>query len=304
MIIHAHIALVCVWGGGCSIAGVHFPTQRGRTAPSWDVGAVLHAGAPRDIVLGQLVKDNHTYLTAELAKLKTAVAAMQDTVPDNVCRRLNEEFRIEGVQALRTRDLEALLKESEARIMAACRRAAPQAPDPAQAPPPQGQRYAGGRLQPDGYRVWAWPDGSLRMVPQGFVMPSCNVAHLFNIWVMGNHTEQIQPYRHLKSADFVFVTSDPGVRKKQSKNMQIDFTKATKTIEALLGNCSTPLADLRSLAADARNELFLKAFDVWAGRFNPREPRRRNAARRLAEMNWKTFYFSMTKWKKEQRGGS
>ncbi|MGZ8926641.1 MAG: hypothetical protein ACXW2E_12335 [Nitrososphaeraceae archaeon] len=51
------------------------------------------------------------------------------------------------------------------------------------------------------FSMFIWKDGSMHMVPEGFIFPTHNTKDLWNLWWFGHIANRIQPYRRLTAQD-------------------------------------------------------------------------------------------------------
>lgn len=262
-------------------------------------------GAPNWLVVGQVINDNEKATRARLDKLEATMMHTHAEMPQRIVKEILDNYTLDGVRDISWRDIEGLMRESEKRLIGEVEklRGGGTAPEPTEPNGSESREYPGGTMQENGFRVWMWPDGRFHMVPVGFAMPNCNLAHLFNLFVTGNVTEKIQPYRHLRGMDMKSADADEDAAKKKTRNIKCELSKARKGFQTILRQCpiyggslASAAKNLQGESAETRYQEFAQAFDVWAGRLWPSRAGTPNSDRRIGDVNWKTFYNLSRKW--------
>ncbi len=137
---------------------------------------------------------------------------------------------------------------------------------------PESIRWPAGTLV-DGHMQWTW-GGRMHMVPRGWCLPKGTVSMLFNLWVNGNPAMQIQPYRFLKGWDLVATEDKAGAKipmvlspemrktvlETTSRTWRSYLTQATDVMLVMQQECGTTWQRLSALTAQAREQIFIVAF--------------------------------------------
>ena len=141
----------------------------------------------------------------------------------------------------------------------------------------------------------------MHMVPEGWKLPSCHVRYLWNLFIMGNETEQIAPYLLLKQNDMHSLETDKKLNWKKSRGMKGKLSTANRVFSLLLKEQQLSVQKLRSGPASQRNDAFKTAWVAWTQRFYPERANQPHADRRIGDMCWTTFEREAGKWLKAQK---
>lgn len=261
------------------------------------------------LVVGQVIESSNKHTSARIDKLEAAVTKTHVDMPRMIVKEILDNYSIEGIRDISWRDIQGLLRDSEKRLLEEVQKLKSTEPTPTEPTEPVDQEYPGGTLQEDGFRLWMWTtDGRFHMVPMNFCMPNCNLQHLFNLFLVGNLREKIQPYRHLRGMDMASGESDEDVRKKKARNKKSELAKARTAFKLLIretpafgGSNGNTTKQLQGESAEVRFEQFAQSFDVWLARLWPARSGAPNSDRRIGDVNWKTFYNLGIGWRKKNR---
>ena len=256
-------------------------------------------------------------LKNELHDMGERIDALPDklsTIPDQVVKKLQDNIAIDGVAPI-TRDelanvlsqqqdtTKKLLEETVTRLVGDMRARVPEAREEE---PPQERRLRGGQLGLDGFRTWMWgrPRASFHMVPEGWSLPVCNTSTLWNLWLMGNAAEQLQPYRQLRGSD---LQSPVPCGRRQCKKLHENetnkwhsyLTKAKFVMARVLDKCGTSAKALSEANAQDREGAFRNAYQELMVDLYPQESNERRDARRLGDLTYLRLYDKLKKLQKE-----
>ena len=112
------------------------------------------------------------------------------------------------------------------------------------------------------------------MVPEGWCLPKGNVCNLFNLWIQGDLSTKIKPYRFLRTFDIVATEEtdgkalpeglDDAERKKKlddiSRAKQSYLSMAVAIFVVIEKECAMTMRELANLSAEAREAKFIDGF--------------------------------------------
>ena len=231
-------------------------------------------------------------LQSAVTQVETAVDGVLSAVPEKLKDMLFEHFEIQGQQVpIRRDEMTAMLDELRQSVQAAIAENRPQHQEPQQGMPQQ--RLGGGQASTDGFRRWPHPDGTLRMVPVGWMPPTeCTVSAMFNLWIVGNSAERISPYCFLSIADFKLQESDAEARDKHKTKCSGRLAKMKGAATLILKRISDPPPTermLRDMPAAEREAHFERAHAKLIAEAYPTASRAQRVHNR-SELSYITVY--------------
>ena len=213
---------------------------------------------------------------------------MAEEIPECLTRCLLERFQVNGAQPLLESRVQVMietsitaLKEALLTEMRTMRggQGTPDVETPSESP---ASSYPPGELV-DGYLQWHW-GGRIHMVPEGWCLPpGSNTSTMFNLFVMGNKSMQLRPYRFLRGFDLVATEKNAGkqiplVVSPSERRRLLD--KQTQTLRSYLSQVNAimivieqcagmKMKELSNLSPERRDAKFVEAFYKMCKRMFP-----------------------------------
>ena len=193
------------------------------------------SGIPPHILVGKEVSN----LNQTVQDMSSALLREIRSLPAGVGNEILENFQVEGVVPLTASRLTTLLAGMEERIMSstlAAIESRSEGPSTAQI----------GNVQPNDWTPTAYYwGGQYHVVPETFILKSCDVRTLWDLWWGGDYSSNIAPYSRIRSQSLRTILQRNRI------------SKARRVIEALL-TCNHedfPVPTLRTPVAE-RDEMF------------------------------------------------
>jgi hypothetical protein len=136
-----------------------------------------------------------TNVVAQTQILRERILSKCTELPSALVDVMLSKFSINGAIPVTMDNLEALLNDRFNQIKVDIRNALPPSPPT----PTSALHITDWNLDPR-FHLWTWGE-KLRMVPQGWKLPSTDVKSTWNLWYFGHVHDKIRPLRHLKKAD-------------------------------------------------------------------------------------------------------
>jgi len=199
-------------------------------------------------------------------------SSLTTAVPDTIVERILERVSVNGAipvtkedfiaqmlvfkELIREEMQKAFDRSSQARPGAAPSAAAAA---PAQAAPPANPNY----------QFYAWPNGSMQMVPLGWSLRSKrhNAKGMWDRWWRGDPDEKIQPFRYLQNVHF------PGPTNEVERNHLAKVTKVMGEITAIAVEQGVDTNTLASMAIPAFDEIFMRVFTAFTLKYHVNKKR-------------------------------
>ena len=246
---------------------------------------------------------------AELAGVKQTIIQVSDEMPNKLAERILENFNIDGVVPMSRTDMEQMLAAVKGSLQETMqtlitnhlpRHAAAENPVNI---PNQLRRYHGGQVQNDQFRWWMW-GGAFHKVPANFQLPLCDCRAFFDLWIKGNHMENISPYHKIDGSDLRCTNHDNDeANSKETRRWRNVLTKAKKVMSVLVEiililNRNNPhpnpeIHDIKSLyqlSYSDLDEVFKLAHEDLMSRLYPQFTAEQRNSRLINDMSYVTVY--------------
>ena len=244
-------------------------------------------------------------LETEIRELRTE---MREEMPERLTSCMLERFEVNGAQPLIESRVQAMVDKSHDMLKEALLTEIrkininQRTPEPAESSTPAPSPYPAGEII-DGYAQWQW-GGRFHMVPEGWCLPKGNVCNLFNLWIQGNLSMKIKPYRFLRTFDIVATEEtdgkalpeglDDAERKKHlhdiSRAKQSYLSMAVAIFVSIEKECGMTMRELANLSAEAREAKFIEAFCKMCRLLHPDLSQEQLDQRRMHDKAHTTIY--------------
>ena len=242
---------------------------------------MVATGIPPHLVLSNELTD----VVKQADVLREAVLDKFTLLPAELKRVMLENFIVDGAIPLTLTDMKALLTDALGQMRAEMRDAICTAAAATLPTPP-----ASGADDPR-FHLWAWRDGALHMVPEGWLLPVADVKATWHLWHYGHVQDRIRPLRHLKKADL-----QGGKQVTQwSKTNGVVAAVAKEIVEMKLAEST---ADVRRMTAEQSSAAFDAAILRLMERVRVGSTQRRD---RWMQMSVATLYNHLCTERKRRR---
>ena len=145
------------------------------------------------------------------------------------------------------------------------------------------------------------------MVPRGWCLPMGNVSMLFHLWVNGNASMRLAPYRFLKGWDLqateescnLPLVLSPERRAKalatRTQTWRTYLSQATDVMVVIAQHANTTFTALAALQASERERMYIDAFTSMCKALHPDLSDASLDARRMHEASYLTVYSALSK---------
>lgn len=212
-------------------------------------------------------------LRKEVQSLTTAVQEIRTELPKESAKataeHIMENFVVDGVVPMTREVVLGMMRAMETNIGHKLDQMVEkiQTAQPTQRGAQNSQQFGlpGGEVKDDGWRYWMWAENEKRgtgmhPVPKGWCLPHITSSALFNLWVTGNHSELIKPYRFIKPCDIVSLIEEEKKAATDRKVKRNYLSKANTVMATILDRMGYSAKEAEAKPVSVREQDFNKAY--------------------------------------------